>query len=198
MSAPHGADGALLPLQRQAFDHDGDIAAQPHPNCYWLAHGLFLAGEYPRTPDEASSKARLAALLDAGVRRFLDLTEERDGLEPYAPMLAGIATGRGIRVDYQRHPIRDAGIPSPDGMRAILQALRTPAAGVTYIHCWGGIGRTGTVAGCLLVEAGFSAEEALGQIARKWASVAKYPWRRQSPETGEQCQFIRDWQPARS
>lgn len=38
-----------------------------------------------------------------------------------------------------------------------------------FIHCMGGLGRTGTIAGCLLIEAGFSPEEAISavRIARK-------------------------------
>ena len=38
--------------------------------------GQLLAGEYPRNKDEASSRAKLAALTEAGVNTFIDLTQE--------------------------------------------------------------------------------------------------------------------------
>lgn len=180
---------------RQAFDHDGDAEPRPHGNCYWLARGRILAGEYPRNADAASSRAKLEALLDANVRRFVDLTEAREGLAPYDRMLAELASARGIEVVHVRHPIRDLDIPTAARMRGIVDAVLAPHDGVTYVHCWGGIGRTGTVAGCLLVEAGFGGQEAIELIARKWRVVDKYRRRPKSPETDAQLAFIRNWRP---
>ena len=37
-----------------------------------------------------------------------------------------------------------------------------------YVHCWGGIGRTGTVVGCWLVRHGLTGRGALDQIADWW------------------------------
>ena len=34
-----------------------------------------------------------------------------------------------------------------------------------YVHCWGGIGRTGTVVGCWLVRHGMTGDEALAEFA---------------------------------
>ena len=42
-----------------------------------------------------------------------------------------------------------------------------------YLHCFGGIGRTGTVVGCYLVRHGMTGNEVLEQIAA---------WRRGTPE----------------
>ena len=60
----------------------------PIPECYWVVPGLLLAGEYPFSFVEEEGRARLRAFLDAGIRLFVDLTEEResgrsDFLEPY-------------------------------------------------------------------------------------------------------------------
>ena len=41
-----------------------------------------------------------------------------------------------------------------------------------YVHCWGGIGRTGTVIGCLLADDGLPADAALEQIAQ-WRSITR-------------------------
>ena len=64
----------------------------------------------------------------------------------------------------------------------------------TAVHCRGGIGRTGTVVGCWLVESGVAKDgpEALVIIAREWATVEKSRRYPMSPETGGQCEFVRN------
>jgi len=60
-----------------------------------------------------------------------------------------------------------------------------------YVHCFGGIGRTGTVVGCHLVRHGKSGREALDEIEylRRDTPAA---WQR-SPETETQRQMVRAW-----
>ena len=62
-----------------------------------------------------------------------------------------------------------------------------------YLHCWGGIGRTGTTVGCYLVRQGKTADEALEQLSAWWRSVPKSQHHPHSPETTEQVDFIRTW-----
>jgi protein-tyrosine phosphatase len=61
-------------------------------------------------------------------------------------------------------------------------------AGV-YVHCWGGVGRTGTVIGCLLADQGLSADQVLQRLAdlRKGTRKAARP----IPETATQQDVIR-------
>ena len=47
----------------------------PLPNSYWVIPGSLLAGEHPTGMDEAETRARLAALRQAGINYFIDLTE---------------------------------------------------------------------------------------------------------------------------
>lgn len=177
----------------ESFEHDGDVDERPHGNCYWLARGRILAGEYPRTVDEEPSRVKLRSLLAAKVRHFIDLTEAHEGLAPYEPMLLEEAAARKTVVTYQRHAIRDLGVPTVTKMREIIAALSARADEVTYLHCWGGIGRTGTVAGCLLVEAGYAPDAAVALIAQKWKCMEKFGRRPESPERPEQFAFIRNW-----
>lgn len=72
----------------------------PLPHSYWVLPGKLLAGEYPRNKDERSSREKIAVLLGAGVKAFIDLTEADEGLLPYAPLLMGAS--------HERFPIRDA------------------------------------------------------------------------------------------
>jgi protein-tyrosine phosphatase len=63
---------------------------------------------------------------------------------------------------------------------------------MVYVHCWGGIGRTGTVVGCYLVRHGLSGPEALERLQILRRETAK--WWRSSPETDEQRAMILSWQ----
>ena len=183
---------ALDPADRLSLQQPGDVLHRPHGNSYWLLPGRIIAGEYPRNFDEVSSRAKLRTILAVGVTRFIDLTEPHE-LEPYAELMLAEAAQQRVEAKHQRHPIRDLHVPRPATMRTILDAIAANRAGVTYVHCWGGVGRTGTVAGCLLVEAGFSAEEAVAILARKWTVVDKRNRHRRTPETPEQFEYIRTW-----
>lgn len=165
------------------------VRAVPIPESYWVDERL-LAGEYPRTLDEAESRAKVARLHDAGVTSFVDLTEEGE-LLPYRELLA-----EGIRV--KRLPIRDLDCPSASEMRAILDTIDEELArGETvYVHCWGGRGRTGTVVGCWLVRYGLTGEDALARIAELRQTPDALAGRH-APETGAQRRMVRGWSEGR-
>jgi len=171
----------------------------PIPNS-WVVTPHLLACEYPWTPTNPS-KPKLDALLAAGVRTFVDLTECNE-LCPYASQLLLRASLLGIdeqEIEYHRFPIHDRSLPpSVDYMYTIMNVLRDNEKRdrITAVHCRGGIGRTGMVVGCWLVECGLAQDgrEALEIIDRQWHSVAKcirYP---HSPETGPQCDFVLNFQ----
>jgi hypothetical protein len=165
----------------------------PIPDSYWLIEGQLLAGEYPSDADDDAAKRKLEAVLNSGIRSFIDLTETHDPLEPYDGLLAEVARDLGVDVTYRRIPIQDMGIPTPDVMTEILGTIESEiAAGrPVYVHCWGGIGRTGTVAGCWLVEQGHSCDEALARITELRLPTPD-GWK-DSPQTHEQKSFVRGW-----
>lgn len=160
----------------------------PLPSSYWVSE-RFLAGAYPGARDELQARENLRRIADAGVTLFVNLTEESEPLEPYAALL-----DKGVRV--VRIPVRDFDCPSHDDMRRILDTVdaELERGGVPYLHCWGGIGRTGTAVGCWLVEHGLEPDEAIAQIA-EWRRATPGAERR-SPETEEQREFIRAWRGA--
>jgi len=180
---------------RFPFDTPGDVIARPHANCYWLIPGRVLAGEHPGAIAVPDAIARIDALLDTGVRQFVDLTAEHEGPAPYVPILFERAAARDVSVAHQRFAIPDFGVPSSALMRTTLDAIYGAIAAEEplYLHCWGGVGRTGTVVGCLLREQGFDAVDALDVIGRKWRVMEKRTRHPNSPETPGQIAFIERW-----
>ena len=161
---------------------------RPHQNCYWVLLGQLMAGEYPIVRDPEAGRQKLNAILGAGIDEFLDLTCPSDGLEPYQHL---------DNFGYRQMTIRDMDVPSLETMRSILAHLRQrmEQGRTVYVHCWGGIGRTGTVVGCHLIETGLTAEQALAHIAERWQTMEKRHRAPCSPQTQAQFDFVRAWKP---
>ena len=166
---------------------------RPIPNSYWVSDNRLLAGEYPGAWDAAEARDKLGRLLDAGIRSFVDLTESHE-LVPYAALLTDLARERGLDVRYRRMSIADLAVPTVDHMTSVLHHIEHEVAQnrPCYVHCWGGIGRTGTTVGCWFVASGISAEDAIDRIADLRRDTPA--GRRASPETQEQRDFISAWQ----
>ncbi len=160
---------------------------RPIEYCYWVIPGKFLAGEYPRDLDAVSSRAKISALISTGVTAFIDLTGENEGLLPYADLIGDAS--------HRRFWIRDLSIPaSPLDMSAILDTIDShiQQGDVVYLHCWGGVGRTGTVVGCWLARHGYTGPAALARLQELWGQNPKSAHRK-SPETEEQERTILNW-----
>jgi protein-tyrosine phosphatase len=82
-------------------------------------------------------------------------------------------------------------------MTRILDDVDTALAegGGVYVHCWGGIGRTGTVVGCWLVRHRLDDGDPLRAIARLRRGVPD-AWAA-SPQTEAQREMVSAWKPAR-
>ena len=59
------------------------MMSAPTRASYWVIQGQLLAGAYPSAYDVAEARSKLGLFLDAGIRTFVDLTEEPEPLRNY-------------------------------------------------------------------------------------------------------------------
>ena len=167
---------------------------RPIPESYWVEPGRLLAGEYPAQFNNELTRLRIDALIQAGFNTFIDLTKPNETIA-YIRILMDEAKLYDVEVTHHRFPIGDFGLPTPEKMTSILDTIdaELQTGHKIYLHCWGGIGRTGTTVGCYLVRRGKTGEEALRQLAEWWQTVPKSHIHQRSPETRDQAEFIRNW-----
>jgi protein-tyrosine phosphatase len=175
----------------------GPLAQPPRPNrcTYWVSENL-MAGEHPtaKRRDKELSRAKLSKYLDAGISVFVDLTEEGQKLD-YEAMVKEIGQEKGFTIEYHRLAVPDFGIPSVPLMREILDTIDEAVKRnkKVYVHCAGGIGRTGTTVGCYLVRHGNDGKSALQEVNRLFQNSDRSMESYTSPETREQMKFVQDW-----
>lgn len=172
---------------------------KPISECYWVESGRLLAGEHPGHWDESVVRRRIVGLLDAGIRVFIDLSARADGVYPYHEQLNKICRDRGTVSEYLWRPLPEFEVPEhPDDVAHILRIIKTAidSGDRVYLHCDDGVGRTGMVAGCWLVERGFDPEDALDELARRFAAMNKSRHYRCTPSSGLQAEWVENWEPA--
>ena len=149
-------------------------------------NGIIYAGEYPGDKNGEFAKHKIEQMYHFGIRHFIDLTEEGE-LRPYNHLLPNDTT-------YTRFPIVDCGAPKNiESVQRLLLRIEElkKMEGYVYVHCWGGVGRTGTIVACYLSQNWKEPElnHALEVLRRNFSEMPKSAYRK-TPETKEQIDFI--------
>lgn len=171
----------------------------PIRNSYLVHRDLnIFAGEYPGDKDEKECQLKVQDVFWwSKFKYFYDLTCEGE-LTPYAQYLKHDK-------HHFRFPIRDCDVPSDTYPVARLceEIIYRGKNGqydcdCIYIHCWGGVGRTGTIVACLyaylLKGQGLSSDEiytkTMQQLQESFSRCPKSK-NRVSPENHWQRAFVR-------
>jgi ADP-ribosyl-[dinitrogen reductase] hydrolase len=190
------ASDRIVALARGLYAAGGG-AADPAPwahdtflHAWWVQPGRLLAGEYPGHIDSVRARHKVDLLVDAGIRTFIDLTTPADRLDPYEPVVAAAAAARRLDLQHVSFPIPDLGVVDDDAYAAVTNTIeRGLDRGGVYVHCWGGVGRTGTVIGCVLADEGLGYDEIVERLAKLREGSRKQ--RRPAPEMAVQHELIK-------
>jgi len=141
-----------------------------------------VSTRYPGRVYARDLDADLVAVREAGAHRLLLLVEDAE-LERWGDRRI-VERGAARGVEVLRFPMPDGSPPaSVEEMQTILDVVRAGrAVGDVAIACMGGVGRTGTVVACALVEAGMDAAAAIGKVR-----MVRHP---QAVETTRQELFV--------
>ena len=170
----------------------------PFKKTWWIAGDSLLGGCYPGTPDMGGQRQMLASLLDMGISCFVNLQEENETgaggntFRDYRPVVAELARQHNMDVVVKRFPIRDQSTPDVATMSSILDYIdeQLEAGRKIYVHCWGGNGRTGTVAGCWLIRHDITPDDVF-KVMKEGRNGREFT--REAPENSEQRTFVREW-----
>lgn len=157
---------------------------KPIKNSYCVIPDRVYAGEYAGDLHAPELKVKQFEMF--GITHIIDLTEKGE-LKPYKHLL-------GTHIEHHRFPIRDVSVPkSYDAVYELMEQIDSVLSdedNKVYIHCWGGVGRTGTIVACLYAFYGEDYDSAIKHLHESFKDCPKSQWRT-TPETKEQLNFIR-------
>jgi len=173
----------------------------PLPNAYWIyGNRIIMVGDNPADVNVETTKHIISALLNEGVKCFINLTrpEEKDAngnpIPDYEEVLERLAVEKNHKVIIKRFPITKNSVPPESKMIKILNAIdKNMEKNIrTYIHSQDGTGRTGLAIGCWLQRNHIVNEDNVFPYiqALRWNTTnASQP----SPETHKQKEMVWGW-----
>ena len=162
------------------------LPGKNHPGVSGMLHARSARLDAQRLRDEYRVDSLVLLNEDHEIARFVD-----DVAPPTGPQDLRAAL-RTSGIELLRFPIPDGGTPHPNQdaeLRALLgeviDQLRVGRS--VAVACRGGIGRTGTILGLLLIELGCTPAEAVMRVRAM---------KRECIDRGPQEEFVRSWRPA--
>ncbi len=172
----------------------------PFDQAYWVLPDRLMAGYYPGAALDQDGHLKLSSLLKCGIRHFINLMQTDElrwydkPVVPYEDQTRAIARELGCEVTFDRIPIKDMGIPARIDMARTLDRVdqKIKARKPVYIHCLGGVGRTGTVVGCYLARHGYATGRKVIQLLQQLRQNTT-THDRLSPESNLQIDLVLSW-----
>lgn len=161
------------------------LPGKNHDGLSGLKHARSARLDAQRLRDEYRVDTLVLLNEDHEIARLVD-----DVAPPAGPQDLRAAL-RESDIELLRFPIPDTGTPHPEHYAELRVLLgegvdRLRAGRTVAVACRGGIGRTGTILGLLLIELGCTPAEAVQRVR-----VMK----RECIDQGEQEKFVRAWKP---
>jgi hypothetical protein len=170
-----------------------DRPRHPIDGSYWALETEVLAGPHPGVGSRDQQRAAIKALVAAGIRTIVDLTTPAESTGSSRVLWEKLAADP-TDAAWTQHPILDGGVPSIASMQLILDTIDASRrrGRPVYVHCMGGLGRTGTVIGCWWSRHGlFEGDAVFEQLRLRRQGQSNE--HRISPETSPQFHMIRTW-----
>lgn len=141
--------------------------------------GLSMCGKHAIGPDHE------AAMASCGATTVVCLVDAFELADRYPAYLEWLESNRGGRAIW--FPIHDLHAPALAMVEPLIAELvrRLDDDEHLLLHCAAGIGRTGTIATCLLMELGMDREAALAHVAAHRPMAG--------PEVGAQRELVNAW-----
>jgi protein-tyrosine phosphatase len=127
---------------------------------WWIDDPLVLGSSNPTT-------GQVKKLYEEGFRSIISLLDEGEQ-SPNYDIEEVEAMG------YKRYsiPLKDFSAPGLDDLKTFLEVVeRAVGQGKVLVHCYAGIGRTGTMAAAYWIDKGLSVNEAMRKVRKSNPSV---------------------------
>jgi protein-tyrosine phosphatase len=166
----------------------------PFENSYWVLPNTLIAGQIPTSLEQEETELKLNRLIELNVKAVINLMEPKERNRQGELFYDYRQYLKNKNIQTHSFPVVDLSIPTTQTMSSVLNLIDDYRSKdqLVYIHCWGGIGRTGTVVGCYLKRIGLADNYNVFETIR---SLKQYSGlaNRLSPETEEQMNFVLQW-----